>query len=134
MRLLTTVLAATAIGGAAAGAASAEPPGFYTFSYSYTSPPHAYDQVPLPADPTSAEQAQLYTDALTDAVHHACRRANNPTVEVGEYRFEECVKVETQRVAAEEPTGLYADRLGESRAAAEARYVARHTADAEERG
>src|SRR5579871_5490198 len=122
MRLMTLAATSVVLSAAAAGVAFAEPPGYYTFSYSYTDPPHAYDAVPLPADPHSAEQAQLYTDALIDAIDHSCRRANNPPVEVDLYRFRECVAVETQRVAAEEPTGLLADRLGESRATAEARY------------
>jgi hypothetical protein len=102
------ISAATLLAVGGAGAAWANPPP---------------DIVPTPADPSSPSEARAYTNALTDAIDRQCRSANNPTIGLNLLRFESCRDSERDHIAATEPTGLFASRLGITRDEAEARLA-----------
>jgi hypothetical protein len=85
--------------------------------------------VPTPANPSSHAESRAYTDALMDAIDHTCRRATNPTVGFNLLRFESCRESERDHIAATEPTGLFAARLGITRDQAETRLARMHIED-----
>jgi hypothetical protein len=79
--------------------------------------------VSTPADPSSPSQARAYTDALMDAIDRECRLTNNPAVGLNMLRYESCRESERDHIAATEPTGLFASRLGITREKAESRLA-----------
>jgi hypothetical protein len=104
--IVISVAVAFTLGGAAA--AWADPPS---------------ETVQVPTDLSSASQARAYTNALRDAIDRECRLANNPVIGFNEVHYEGCRESERAQIAATEPTGLFAARLGVTRKEAQSRYA-----------
>ncbi|MEZ6028253.1 MAG: hypothetical protein R3C46_00735 [Hyphomonadaceae bacterium] len=64
--------------------------------------------VTAPQAPVSAEEAQAYVASLEKAVKQVCRKAANPVVGLGYYKYLACLKGTRAEVAKQDPTGLYA--------------------------
>ena len=107
------------IGALAAGAAWAQSFEFYTYSNPQQ---RTYARVAMPGNINSVVEAQQYTDTLLNVIDRACRQTSDLGYTGSYRRLRNCVEMERQRVAAEEPTGLFADSLGETRATAQSRY------------
>jgi hypothetical protein len=69
-------------------------------------------EVAVPADLAAPDAAAAYTSSLIDAVDKVCAREAGPVIGVGYYVFWACVKQTRIDVAAKDPTGLLARRLG----------------------
>jgi hypothetical protein len=94
----------------------------------WANPPPAV--VSVPADPSSPSEARAYTDALTQAIERQCRLENNPVFGLNELHYESCIQSERDHIAATEPTGLFASRLGITRHEAEKRLAILEADDA----
>ncbi len=80
------------------------------------------ETVTVPANLISKTQDQAYTQELLTTIDEVCRRANNPVIGERYWNYRACRASERARLAAQEPTGLLAQRLGETRTQAEAMY------------
>ena len=69
-------------------------------------------EVAVPANLSDKTVAAQYVSDVMAAVNKVCRRAAAPIVGANYYRFRACVEHTKATVAAQEPTGLLADRLG----------------------
>jgi UrcA family protein len=74
-------------------------------------------QVQVPANVRTEAGQKAYLDNLDRAVNRVCHRAVGPVVGVSWYTFRDCIIATKAEVAAREPTGLYASRLGLERPA-----------------
>lgn len=72
-------------------------------------------EVVVPANVTEPAAAEAYKAELTDAIKDVCRRATGPAVGLAYYTLLDCIERTTQKVAAEEPTGLFAAAKGQPR-------------------
>lgn len=69
-------------------------------------------EVTVPANVAEPAIAEAYKAELSDAIRDVCRRAVAPVVGISYYTMLDCIKATTLKVAAEEPTGLFAASKG----------------------
>lgn len=65
-------------------------------------------EVVVPANVTEPSTAEAYNAELTDAIKQVCRKAASPVIGIAYYTMLDCIERTTDKVAAEEPTGLFA--------------------------
>ncbi len=70
--------------------------------------------VAVPADLSTPENVDSYTASLDKAVERVCRRSVPDMFGANYYTYLACVDETTERVAASDPTGLYARAKGKS--------------------
>lgn len=68
--------------------------------------------VSIPSNVAEPAAAAAYTDNLMRATATVCSRETSPVAGTNYYRFRACLKQTRADVAAKDPTGLLAQRLG----------------------
>ena len=72
-------------------------------------------EVLVPVNIAEPAIAEAYKAELTQAIKVVCRKAANPAIGIGYYRMLDCIERTTKQVAADEPTGLFAESIGQPR-------------------
>jgi UrcA family protein len=70
--------------------------------------------VPVPADLSTPETVESYTESLDKAVEKVCRRSVRDIFGANYYAYLSCIDATELQVAAKDPTGLYAAAKGKS--------------------
>ncbi len=69
-------------------------------------------EVAVPANIADPATAEAYKAELKQAIKKVCRKANAPPVGIAYYTLLDCIELTTEKVAADDPTGLLADAIG----------------------
>lgn len=68
--------------------------------------------VSVPSDLSNPAVARAYTNALMHAAVTVCTKETAPVIGLNYYAYKACLKATRRNIAASEPTGLLAARLG----------------------